>query len=92
MKKNSKKYNSELTNADKPKLGERAENQRNDHKGDEAQLENRSLPVDFTAKNLDIPGRTNATLANNNLKDEENEHYSQGSGHNDHLEDAKNHL
>ncbi|MDN3493595.1 hypothetical protein [Winogradskyella bathintestinalis] len=93
-KKTDKSYNADITKQDLNKLGERTVEQRTDHKGDDVQFTNRERPVDFTGKELDVPGRnipsTKATNTNK-LKDEENQLYSQGSGHNDHLEDSENH-
>ncbi|WP_178988578.1 hypothetical protein [Winogradskyella schleiferi] len=94
MEKNENKnkaYNADVTKEDLEKLGERNVDQRKDHKGDDVQLENRERPVDFTGKNLDVPGRTIPSKRTTKIKDEENQLYSQGSGHNDHLEDAENH-
>lgn len=86
-----KDYNPEVTMDDVINLGERVSEQRNDKQGDDAQLENRKRDVDFTGKDLDVPGRDLPKDRNRaNLKDEENQLYSQGSGHNDHLEDAEN--
>lgn len=90
--KNQKKtYNSEVTKEDVNKLGERTIEQKDDRQGDDAQLNTREKPVDFTGKNLDVPGRDLPKTNPTTLKDEENQLYSQGSGHNDHLEDAENH-
>ena len=89
--KTDKTYNSDITEQDKEKLGELAREIRNDRQGDDSQLENRERPIDFTGKDLDVPGRERATPNKGTFKDEENELYSQGSGDNDHLEDAENH-
>lgn len=85
----TKNYNPKITEQDKNKLGERTVQQRTDQQGDDAQLSDREKPVDFTGKQLDVPGRTLPSERNTKLKDEENQLYSQGGGHNDHLEDAK---
>ncbi|WP_452224451.1 hypothetical protein [Lacinutrix chionoecetis] len=92
MKNEDKKYNSNITKEDKKALGEETQNKRTNNLGDDSQLSNREKPVDFAGKDLDIPGR-NAVKKHNSttLRDEENQHHSQGSGHNDHLEDAENH-
>lgn len=84
-------YNADITNDDKQVLGKKIENKRTDRQGDDIQLENREKPVDFEGKDLDIPRRSRAKTRKPNFKDEENGLYSQGSGHNDHLEDATNH-
>ncbi|MBO6881362.1 hypothetical protein [Winogradskyella sp.] len=90
-KENKEDYNPEVTMDDVIHLGERVSEQRNDKQGDDAQLESRERDVDFTGKDLDVPGRDLPKDRNKtNLKDEENQLYSQGSGHNDHLEDAEN--
>ncbi|MDO1500584.1 hypothetical protein Q2T40_10625 [Winogradskyella maritima] len=92
MKDKKEKYNPEVTMDDVNDLGDRIINQKEDGQGDDSQLQNRVHDVDFTGKDLDVPGRDlpkNRTAQQ--LKDEENQLYSQGSGHNDHLEDAENH-
>lgn len=83
-------YNSDVTKEEVENLKGLRE-QRTDRKGDDSQLEDRERPVDFTGKDLDVPGRHNKKSDRTDLKDEENHLYSQGSGHNDHLEDAANH-
>lgn len=90
-KENKASYNPELTSENVDALGERIVEQKKNLKGDDAQLINRTKKVDFTGKNLDVPGRDVSSNHKGALKDEENELYSQGSGHNDHLEDAPNH-
>lgn len=47
--------------------------------------------MDFSGENLDIPGRVKLNKNTTRLDDEENKLHSQGSGHNDHLEDNANH-
>ncbi|MFD1061821.1 hypothetical protein ACFQ1Q_01085 [Winogradskyella litorisediminis] len=92
MKPNNKElYNSDVTKEDLNALGSKTENQRSAQQGDDAQLSNREKPVDFTGKNLDVPGRVSANENTKRLNDEENNLHSQGSGHNDHLEDNANH-
>ncbi len=55
--------------------------------GDDDQLRNRTRPVDFQGKDLDIPGRTlPKNKDRNSLKDEENQLYSQGGSENEDLE------
>tara|TARA_R110002096_G_scaffold108787_2_gene238010 strand:- start:2162 stop:2509 length:348 start_codon:yes stop_codon:yes gene_type:complete len=85
------KYNPEVTTKNIDALGERIVEQKKDLEGDDAQLLNRQKKVDFTGNDLDVPGRDAPRTKQGKLKDEENELYSQGSGHNDHLEDAGNH-
>ncbi|NNE31218.1 MAG: hypothetical protein HKN40_02490 [Winogradskyella sp.] len=89
--KKKEKYNSDITKEDLNALGNKKNTPRDDYKGDDKQLQNRERPVDFTGKNLDVPNRDIANTNKKTLKDEENELYSQGSGHNDHLEDSDNH-
>ena len=90
MEKDTKEnvYNSEITKEDLNALGEKQRNQRKDN-GDDQKLENRENSVDFTGKELDIPGRNlteNATVSK--LKDEENQLYSQGGDTKSNLEDS----
>lgn len=88
--KDKKTYNSDITEHDKNILGEKRKNLRTDG-GDDTLLDdaNRTAPVDFEGKDLDIPGRT---LPEDNskrkLKDEENQLYSQGGPGNEHLEET----
>ncbi len=93
-KKNSEdlEYDPEVTMDDVTELMDRIIEQKEDEQGDDEQLKNRTKEVDFTGKDLDVPGRDLPKNRNKtNLKDEENQIYSQGSGHNDHLEDSDNH-
>lgn len=95
-KKKEKKlpYNPEITEEDKKKLGDAAQNLRNDS-GDDLLLKNREKKVDFTGKNLDVPGsRENKKKRKkgDTLKDEENELYSQGSEENENLEQDTEYL
>nr|WP_321222833.1 hypothetical protein [uncultured Psychroserpens sp.] len=85
-------YNPEITEADKKALGDKAGNLKTELSDDEL-LKNREKPVDFTGKDLDIPGRnlTNKK-ANTKLKDEENQLYSQGGASNESLEQTTEHL
>lgn len=92
MKKDSKnpKYDSNVSKHDKDLLGEKHKNLRTDG-GDDLQLDdtNRSEPVDFEGKDLDIPGRTlPEDRSKKKLKDEENQLYSQGGPGNDNLEET----
>ena len=87
-KNDNKDYNSDITKEDLNALGDKTKNIRKD-KGDDAQLENRERKVDFTGKNLDVPGRNlPSNRPGDKLKDEENQLYSQGSAHNSNLEDS----
>ncbi|PKA97674.1 hypothetical protein B0O79_1343 [Flavobacteriaceae bacterium MAR_2009_75] len=73
-KESKPKYNSEITEEDKNTLGDRGVRRDN---GDDRMLQNRKQRLDFTGKDLDVPGRTSNNVKN--LKDEENKFYSQGS-------------
>lgn len=78
---NEKKFDKDLIKDDV------IETQHNlDKLGDDAQLVNRNRTIDFAGEDLDIPGRKKLPSQNILLKDEENQVYSQGSTHNDHLE------
>ncbi|MDY0779341.1 hypothetical protein [Tenacibaculum sp. IB213877] len=81
-----KKYNSDVTKEELQRLND--DHIRNDG-GDDSILKNRKKPVDFTGKDLDIPGRKlPKNTTKKTLKDEENQLYSQGSEHNENLEDS----
>ena len=81
---NKAEYNSDVTEQDLSALGEKIKNTRTDG-GDDVQLINRKNDVDFAGKDLDLPGRS--LLKNQiNLKDEENQLYSQGGAENENLE------
>ncbi len=86
MKKDKTNYNSEITKEDLRTLGDKEGNLKNDLNEDEY-LKERKKKVDFTGKDLDIPGRS---LPKNKtkkvLKDEENQMYSLGSDDNENLE------
>lgn len=85
-KKHSQKYNEELTNADKKKLGDKAGNLRRDG-GDDRQLINRERPVDFEGEELDVPGRKlPEDKTKKELKDEENQLYGIGGDDHEDLE------
>ncbi|WP_044397809.1 hypothetical protein [Lacinutrix sp. Hel_I_90] len=91
--KDKKEYNSEVTKDDLQALRERKENTRSDG-GDDRLLNNeRKKAVDFSGKDLDIPGRDSPkTKKSATLKDEENELYSQGGDGNEDLERNTDHL
>ncbi|WAC02414.1 hypothetical protein N7U66_01450 [Lacinutrix neustonica] len=90
--KNKNNYNSDITKDDLDALGARKEHIRSDE-GDDQQLEEREKPVDFTGKDLDIPGRDLPKAKKPGaLKDEENQLYSQGGDGNENLERDTNHL
>ncbi|MGJ8592978.1 MAG: hypothetical protein ACSHXF_10540 [Aquaticitalea sp.] len=56
--------------------------------GDDEQLKNRKRPVDFEGKDLDVPGRDlPENRSKKQLKDEENQLYSQGGPGNENLEE-----
>ncbi|WP_439131009.1 hypothetical protein [Polaribacter sp.] len=81
-----KKYNSEITKEDLKILGNKNENLRRDGHEDQY-LKNRDKNIDFSGKNLDIPGRNSKNHQNEKvLKDEENKHFSLGSEDNENLE------
>ncbi|MBJ7882852.1 hypothetical protein [Gelidibacter salicanalis] len=89
--KKDKNYDSAVSQRDKDLLGKKQKNLRTDG-GDDSQLNetNRSAPVDFEGKDLDIPGRTlPEDRSKKTLKDEENQLYSQGGPENDHLEETE---
>lgn len=93
-KKEKLPYNPEITEKDKKKLGDAAQNLRNDT-GDDLLLKNRKKKVDFTGKNLDVPGsqeNKKKKKKTDALKDEENELYSQGGEENENLEQDTEHL
>lgn len=78
---------SEVTKHDKDLLGKKHKNLRTDG-GDDRQLEERSEPVDFEGKDLDIPGRTlPEDRTKKKFKDEENQLYSQGGPGNENLDE-----
>ncbi|MDX1462137.1 MAG: hypothetical protein R3359_03700 [Marinirhabdus sp.] len=79
------KYNPNVTEHDKDML-----KQSNIHGdgGDDQQLKERERPVVFAGSDLDVPGRKQAKEGNGprGLNDEENKVHSQGSAHNEDLE------
>lgn len=81
------KYNPDVTEEDLAALGKKDLSM--DAKDDRI-LQERKQKVDFTGKDLDIPdGDKNIFDHNRDLKDEENEHYSQGGEGKEHLEERK---
>ncbi|MCB0382416.1 MAG: hypothetical protein KDD05_03720 [Psychroserpens sp.] len=82
-------YNPEITEADKLALGDTDGNLK---KGlsDDTLLKKREKEIDFTGKDLDVPGRN--TKSKRKLKDEENQLYSQGSADNENLEMTSEHI
>lgn len=87
----SQKYDSDVSKDEKQQLGKKNKNLRTDG-GDDSQLDDshRSHPVDFEGKDLDIPGRTlPEDRSKKQLKDEENQLYSQGGSDNNALEENR---
>ena len=78
-------YNSDVTKHDLEVLGQ---NHIHGDGGDDQQLKERAQKIDFSGKNLDVPGSTKAKKGNgpSNLKDEENKLHSQGGDSNENLE------
>lgn len=76
----------EVTKEDLQALGKIVPNLRLDE-GEDQILNERQEEVDFSGKDLDVPGRTLPDHKGPNaLKDEENQLYSQGSADNENLE------
>ena len=69
-------YNSEITKEDLNALGDKAGNLRHSGDSDEI-LKDRKRNVDFTGKDLDIPG-SDQKHDSTALRDEENKIYGQG--------------
>ncbi|WP_373517871.1 hypothetical protein [Pricia sp.] len=70
-------YNLEVTKEDIDALGKKS---LSTYGGDDRLLEKRKKDIDFSGKDLDIPGRGAINTANTkNLKDEENTLYGQGA-------------
>ena len=88
---NKNTYNSDITNDDLQALREKSEALRSDNNED-MMLRNREEKVDFTGKDLDIPGRQLKSNGRTKLKDEENQLYSQGGDGNEDLERNTNHI
>lgn len=84
--KNSNKnqnYNSALTEEDLEALGEKSEHLHRDNGADRL-LKRRYRKVDFSGKDLDVPGRKmNKKRTRKMLTDEENELYSESTSHNE---------
>ena len=81
-------YNSDITKEDLKVLGQDFENNIRQDGGDDVALTNRTHNVDFAGKDLDVPGRKEASKATTNrLNDEENKLHSQGSASNENLEE-----
>ncbi|MBF4984201.1 hypothetical protein FNJ87_18525 [Nonlabens mediterrranea] len=80
-------YNPDVTDQDLQALRNDNAHLHSDNQDDQ-QLKNREEKVDFTGKDLDIPGRTEAQKNNgpNGLNDEENKLHSQGGDRQNHLE------
>jgi hypothetical protein len=92
MKNKDNNYNSNITKEDAQALRKRTENTRTDG-GDDRMLRNREKAVDFTGKDLDVPGRNIPNgKQTTSIKDEENQLYSQGSDENADLERNTNHI
>lgn len=81
-------YNSNITREDLEIIGQDFKNNIRKDGGDDVALTNRTHDVDFAGKDLDIPGRNQASKkTTNRLKDEENKLHSQGSSSNENLEE-----
>lgn len=81
-------YNSDVTSEDLKALGQDFENNIRQDGGDDVALTNRTEKVDFAGKDLDVPGRKQASKkTTNHIKDEENMLYSQGGESNENLEE-----
>jgi len=89
---NSKKYNPNITEADKKALGDKAGNLKTTRSEDDI-LKQREKDVDFAGKDLDVPGRDlPSQRTKKDLKDEENQLYSQGGPGNEDLERTNEHV
>ena len=81
-------YDSNITKDDLKALGEDVENNIRQDGGDDVALDNRKEKVDFSGKDLDIPGRSAASKkTTNRITDEENMLFSQGGESNENLEE-----
>ena len=77
-------YNSDVTQNDIDALGSEGLSM---DTGDDRMLEKRKKELDFTGKDLDVPGRDSVNKGNTtNLKDEENTLYGQGAESKESLE------
>lgn len=85
-KKENLKYNPDITEHDINVLNNKTENIRSDEGRDNI-LRNRETPVDFAGDDLDVPGRNLKNKSESTkIRDEENQLFSQGSEHNENLE------
>ncbi|MHA7128522.1 hypothetical protein [Algoriphagus namhaensis] len=83
MKSNEDKKH-ELTEEDLQALGKKVKNLRTDDDIDQKLKERRGRPVDFSAKDLDVPGsELDDAQERRGTEDEENNHYSLGTEHNE---------
>ncbi|MFS4446512.1 hypothetical protein [Maribacter sp. 2307UL18-2] len=84
-KKSAKKsYDSEISKSDINALGKKGLSM---DKDDDRLLQNRNEGIDFSGKDLDVPGRDNVNLTSSaGIVDEENSLFGQGSEHNENLE------
>lgn len=79
----ARKRKVELTKEDMEALGKKKKNLRSDGGADE-QLRDRTAPVDFEGNELDVPGEElDNAQERRGSEDEENNHYSLGSEHNE---------
>lgn len=79
----NEKEKTQLTKEDMEALGAKVKNLRNDG-GDDEMLRDRKRPVDFAGNELDIPGEElDDAQENVGSEDEENNHYSLGTAHNE---------
>jgi len=89
--KNETSYNADITAEDLKILGQDFENNIRQDGGDDISLINRKEEVDFSGKDLDVPGRNAASKkTTNRIKDEENMLYSQGGESKENLEEQSN--
>lgn len=80
------KEKSNLTEEDFQALGAKKKNLRNDG-GDDEMLRDRKKPADFAAEDLDIPGEElDNAQERRGSEDEENNHYSLGTDHNENVD------
>jgi hypothetical protein len=83
---------SNLTDEDFQALGSKKKHLRNDS-GDDRVFDERRREVDFSGKELDVPGRDlPGDKKPENVKDEENQLYSQGGDENENLETTTEHI
>ena len=81
-------YNSDITSEDLKVLGKDIENNIRQDGGDDVALNNRVEKVDFSGKDLDVPGRAAASKnTTNRITDEENMLFSQGGESKENLEE-----